>query len=147
MAWSSSNRLSTASMKNRFESSWQCIREVGAKWHSYGKIDPTLRISNRLSWYLAGILKPWQCVYSIMQCKHIQLYSWDIEKTKKYGIGPFCPDPGAKWHTLCHFAPNGLFHCIKAVQAVFWLIRLINLRLAQAIVPAKNNYNTKSKYS
>ena len=33
------------------------IREVGAKWHRYGKIDPTLKISSRLSLYLAGILR------------------------------------------------------------------------------------------
>ena len=87
-------------------------------------------------------------MYSIMKYKHILSYFWDIEKIKKYGIGPFCPDPGAKRNTLCHFAPNdGMFHCINVVQAVLWLIRLINLRLAQVIAPVKNNDGTKSKHS
>ena len=91
------------------------IREVGAIWHSEGKIDPTLKISNRLSWYLTGIRRLWQYMYSIMKCKHIWLYSWDIWKIKKYRIRPFCTDPGAKRHTLCHFAPNCMFHCINVV--------------------------------
>ena len=64
----------------------------------------------------------WQYMYSITKCKQIWLYTWDIGKIKKYGIRPFCPDPGAKRHTPCHFAPNGMFHCINVVQAVLWLI-------------------------
>ena len=86
-------------------------------------------------------------MYSITQYKHIWWYSWDIGKIKKYGIRPFCPDPGAKRHTLCHFAPHGMFHCINVVQAVLWLIRLTNFRLAQIITHVNNNDSTKSKNS
>ena len=111
------------------------------------KIDPTLKICNRLSWFLAGILRLWQYMYSITKCKHIWVHSWNIWKIKKYGIRPFCPDPGAKRHTLCHFAPNGMFHCINVVQAVLWLIRLTNFWLAQIITPVNNNDSTKSKHS
>ena len=53
----------------------------------------------------------------------------------------------AKRHALCHFAPNGMFHCINDVQAVMWLIRLTNLRLAQLIAPVNNNDTAKSKHS
>ena len=102
------------------------------------KIDPTLKIPNRLSSYLAGILRLCQYMYSIMKCKDIWLQTWDIAKIKKCGIGPFCPDPGAKRHIMCHFAPNGMFHCFNVVQAVLWLIRLTNMRLAHIIAPVKN---------
>ena len=85
--------------------------------------------------------------YSIMKCKHIYSYHWDIAKIEKYGNRPFCPDPGAKRHTLWHFAPNGMFYCINFVQAVLWLIKLTNLRLAQIIAPVNNIDSTKSKHS
>ena len=49
--------------------------------------------------------------------------------------------------TLGRFAPNGMFHCINVVQAVLWLIRLTNFRLAQIITPVNNNDSTKSKHS
>ena len=67
-----------------------------------------------------------------------------MAKIEKYEIGPFCPHPGAKRHTLCHFAPNGMFHCINVVQAVLWLIRMTNLRLAQRIAPVNNIDSIKS---
>ena len=86
-------------------------------------------------------------MYSIAKCKHIWLYSWDIGKIKKYGIRPFCPDPGAKRHTLCHFAPNGMFHCINVVEAVLWLRKLTNFRHAQIITPVNNSDSTKSNHS
>ena len=70
----------------------------------------------------------------------------DIGEIKRYVIGPFWPDPGAKRHILCHFAPSGIFHCINVVQSVLWLIRLTNLRLAK-IVPVNNNDSAKSKNS
>ena len=84
-----------------------------------------------------------------MKCKHIYIYiySWDIAKIKKYGNGSFCPERGAKRHTLYHFAPNGMFHCIKVVQAILWLIRLTNFRLAQIIAHVNNIDSTKSKHS
>ena len=40
-----------------------------------------------------------------------------------------------------------MFHCINVVQAVLWLIRLTNLRLAKIIAPVKNIDSTKSKHS
>ena len=88
-----------------------------------------------------------QYMYSIMKCNHIHSYSWDIAIIKKYGNGPFCPDPGAKRHILCHFAPNGMFHCINVLQTIFWLIRLTNLRLAQIVAHMNNIDSTKSKHS
>ena len=55
---------------------------------------------------------------AITKCKNVKLHSLYTGKMKNYGIGSFCPDPGAKRHTLCHFAPNGMFRCFNVVQAV-----------------------------
>ena len=52
---------------------------------------------------------PWIQWYCVSEKKIIIF--WDIGDIKKYGIGPFCPDPGAKRHTLCRFAPSGMSHC------------------------------------
>ena len=53
----------------------------------------------------------------------------------------------AKRHTLCHFASNGMFHCINDIESVLWLIRPTNLRLAELIVPVNYNDSAKSKHS
>ena len=59
----------------------------------------------------------------------------------------FAPTLGQNGASCATFAPNGMFHCINAVHAVLWLIRLTKFRLAQIITPVNNNEGTKSNHS
>ena len=68
-------------------------------------------------------------------------------KIEKFGIGLVWPDPGQNG-TPCAILPrNGMFHCINIVQAVLWILRLTNSRLAQIIAPVNNIDSIKREYS
>ena len=59
----------------------------------------------------------------------------------------FAPTLGQNGTPCAILPPIGMFYCINVVQAVLWLIRLTNFRLAQIITPVNNNDSTKSKHS
>ena len=64
------------------------LREVGTKWHSYGKSDLTVKkISDRILWYLARIIRQCHYIGTIGNHKNISMYDLNIRKMTKYIFG------------------------------------------------------------